>query len=479
MKLIGLNIFFQIILVVLVCYPVYSQDSIPDLVSADSTIQNYIISSIEIEGNQKTRKGIIIRELSFKEGDILTLAELEMAFDESKNNLLKQPLFNYVTFDKIIKDNGLIAIKIIVEERWFIWPQLFIINNDRNFNSWWQTKDFSNLDYRLEVTQYNMLGLNHILRVELSYGYTRELTLSYKNIFLDKAQHHFLGVKGSYFQQKSVFYRTYNNKQESYLSEKDALTGKHLRLEYSFRPRHKSRHSLFFSYNYLLADDSLVKVNPNFLANQNSQNSYFEMRYQYVFDRRDSRSYPLTGNWIDINLVKTGLGIIPSQNINFFHIRATLKQFYKFSDNFYGAHSLSLKKTFENEQPHYFRQGLGFLDYLRGFEYYVIDGQDYYLLKNTIKYNLLPTKISYLKFIPIKKFKKIHYAFYLTAYFDIGIAHEKNDEHILNNTLSNKLLYSSGLGFDIASYYDNVIRFEYSINSLGERGFFIHFKTSI
>jgi hypothetical protein len=180
-----------------------------------------------------------------------------------------------------------------------------------------------------------------------------------------------------------------------------------------------------------------------------------------------------------MRLEKTGLGLFDNQAVNLFSTRTSFSQFYLITNRFSGANSIILKKSFENRQPYYFKEGLGYHDFLRGFEYYVIEGEDYYLSKNTFKFELLPQRISNLKFIPLRKFRKIHYAIYLTTHFDIGIAHEKDEEVLLNNDLSNKLLYSTGVGIDIATYYDRVFRFEYSLNSLNEAGFFIHFKASI
>jgi hypothetical protein len=47
------------------------------------------------------------------------------------------------------------------------------------------------------------------------------------------------------------------------------------------------------------------------------------------------------------------------------------------------------------------------------------------------------------------------------------------------NPLANDLLVGYGLGIDLVTYYDWVIRFEYSFNKKGESGFFIHFMPSI
>jgi len=459
----------------------YSQDAIINTLSnSEISVKKKLVDEIIIEGNQKTHKNIILRELRFSEGLILDSISLIQAISQSRTNLLKLPLFNFVTIETLPQDSVVVKIKILVEERWYVWPQLSIINNERNFNTWLQNKDFTKLDYRVAVTQYNVLGLNHILNIGVSFGYTREFSLNYQNIFLDKKQHHFLGINARFFMQKSVFFRTFNNKLESFThDDTDVMEGRYFAVDYNYRPKYNARHSFILSYNQVLISDSLAISNPEFLGNGQTESNYFEFRYRYIYDKRDSRSYPLHGYFLDFGLTKTGIGFIPENNINLFSTLFSVKQFYQISKKFYGSHSVNIKKSLEFDQPYYYKRGLGYKDFLRGFEYYVVDCEDYYLLKNTLKIELLPQTVSTLNFVPVKKFKKIHYAFYLSAYFDIGYAIENNQEIINNNILPNSLLYSGGLGFDISSYYDKVFRFEYSINSLGEFGFFIHFRASI
>ena len=54
------------------------------------------ISLIEIEGNQVTKKEIIIRELSFQKGDSLNVTELIMKIQQSEKNLKNMKCFQIV-----------------------------------------------------------------------------------------------------------------------------------------------------------------------------------------------------------------------------------------------------------------------------------------------------------------------------------------------------------------------------------------------
>ena len=98
-------------------------------------------------------------------------------------------------------------------------------------------------------------------------------------------------------------------------------------------------------------------------------------------------------------------------------------------------------------------------------------------MKNNFKFELIPTRVLNFNFIPTEKFSKLYYAFYLNLYADMGYSIDNRD--ITTNPLANQYLMGYGIGLDFVTYYDFVVRFEYSFNILGESGFFIHFMPSI
>jgi len=63
---------------------------------------------------------------------------------------------------------------------------------------------------------------------------------------------------------------------------------------------------------------------------------------------------------------------------------------------------------------------------------------------------------------------------YLSLNNDFGFVN--NPFYKENNSLGNQLLWGGGIGLDIVAYYDKVFRLEYSFNSLGESGFFLHWE---
>jgi hypothetical protein len=59
----------------------------------------------------------------------------------------------------------------------------------------------------------------------------------------------------------------------------------------------------------------------------------------------------------------------------------------------------------------------------------------------------------------------------------MGYANDQNANG--QNPLANQLLWGTGVGIDFVTYYDLVIRFEYTINKQGETGFFINLVAPI
>ena len=119
--------------------------------------------------------------------------------------------------------------------------------------------------------------------------------------------------------------------------------------------------------------------------------------------------------------------------------------------------------------------GIGYNDFIRGYEYYVTNGSNYFINKNSLNFELLPTKVINLPWVPDGKFKKAHLTLYWSIFGDTGYV--KPDAFTPNNSLEGKMLYGYGTGLYMVASYDIVLRIEYSFNSTGENGFFFHIGT--
>ena len=123
------------------------------------------------------------------------------------------------------------------------------------------------------------------------------------------------------------------------------------------------------------------------------------------------------------------------------------------------------------KQPYYFQGGLGTqTDYLRGYEYYVIDGGSYGLLRFDFKRELFNNTYS----LPIRYFTALPIRIYPKVFADVGYI-DGAAEHY--NFLGNRVLYSAGVGLDVVTLYDIKIRMEFAWNHMSQNGLYLHFNS--
>ena len=122
-------------------------------------------------------------------------------------------------------------------------------------------------------------------------------------------------------------------------------------------------------------------------------------------------------------------------------------------------------------------QALGYDKIIRGYELYVLNGSQYFLSKNDIKVKLISDQYVKINFVKSEKFNSVPWSLYLAGHGDIGFV----EEHVNSGSspLAHHLQYGYGIGVHLITYYDRVLIFEYSINKMNEKGFFISTKFPI
>lgn len=123
-------------------------------------------------------------------------------------------------------------------------------------------------------------------------------------------------------------------------------------------------------------------------------------------------------------------------------------------------------------QEHAFADNLalGFRSFVRGYELYVIGGQHYGLFKQGLTRQMLDIDGIQLKFIRNPKFNTIPLSIYLNAFTDAGYVVDRS--FLEGNPLTNRLLVGGGVGLHAVTFYDIVLRLEYTLNKEGDRGFY-------
>jgi outer membrane protein assembly factor BamA len=447
--------------------------SLTDSVPLTATgVTFFTVRQISIEGNKKTRPAIILRELPFKPGDGYTLAELVKKFENGRRQLMNTALFHEVIVSLHKSEGYLVDVLVQVKERWYIFPIPYFKPVDRNLNQWLieQKASFKRVNYGIKLLYNNATGRNDKLRVTLISGYTKQLSFNYDRLYIDKKMKWGLNVGLNLGKNREVNYNSVNDKQVFFRSDDYLRKFMNMNMELTYRRAIRTRHRFGLSYIREDMADTVLKLNPTFFHAGRTRLEYPEMYYSMTYYDLDYIPYPTKGYAAEITLNKKGI----SKAMNLWQLSvkasgnwATGKKTFV-SVNTYG----SIKLPFR--QPYYNQRLLGYSDvFLQGYEYYVVDGAAGGYLKVAFNRRLFKFDIR----IPgTKKLapSRIPFNIYGKIYGNTGYIY---NPYPGNNYLSNRMLYSTGLGIDITTVYDFTLKLEWSFNQLGQNGLFVHRRT--
>jgi hypothetical protein len=200
------------------------------------------------------------------------------------------------------------------------------------------------------------------------------------------------------------------------------------------------------------------------------------LRYSYEYDDRDLRIFPTKGIKAQFEIEKTGWGEDDDENL----LRSIITMEWnhpitpKFLHKVSGIGRYSLSRS---EPSFYFYDGLGSgQKFVRGYELYVINGLDYLIGKYQLSYLLFEKQIKWGKFVFVDEFRSMPVKTYLSLHMETGHVTDPFTSEL--NPLANRWIYGGGLGINVLIYHNFLFQFNYNINDLGERGFFIHNQTS-
>jgi outer membrane protein assembly factor BamA len=462
-------------------YAIHATDSIKKpgkhLVKRDSTARFIRINRIFILGNRTTKERIILRELTLRQGDVIYSTDLPGILEQDRKKLINTRLFNTVNIRTLELDKDQFDLLVDLKERWYTFPVPVFELSDRNFNEWWQNynHDLSRVNYGLRLYRYNMRGRNETLRFHAQFGYVKRFEIYYRIPNLDREQKHGLAFDFDFTEAKNVAVRTKDHKLEYLESPEIIRRMSGGGISYQFRNSFYTTHSLKLDFRDVQIADTIFKENPNYLGGEaitRQQNT--SLGYSFTSDRRDYVGYPLRGHYFYVNLVKTGL--TSNDDVNKLENNLTFVKFMDLKRNFYLVSTTITYLSWPDKDLPYFNYGaLGYKkQFIQGYEIYVIEGPAYFVNKLTLRKRILSRTYDF-DIMPAEQFRHVPFAVYLKTYANIGYV--KNYENYeAGQGLTNRFLSSIGGGLDVVTSYDMVFRVEYTFNSEGEQGFFLHLK---
>lgn len=404
-----------------------------------------------------------------------TLNDRLQSIEKIRNRIFNTGLFvTVICHLDSLKEKNQYSLTIDVKERWYtyVFPLLDIA--DRNFNEWWRQRDrdLSRLNYGFWLVQKNMRGRNETLKLKLQGGFTGKAELFYNFPYIHKTQKSGMDLGLSYIYSRSLAYNIEDNVLSYHEGDKAQIRRYDFSMSYSHRGKFYNFHHAGIQFHYQQISDTIAVLNPEYFLDSKTLRRYITLVYSFSRDKRDIQYYALKGNYLKLKVEKLGLGIW--DDVNIFSMAGEFDFYQPINRHLFFATGIGSKLSFPSTQAFYDFKGLGYgNNYVRGYELYVINGQHTLLWKNSLKFRILSTTAQ-ADWVPLAQFSTVPLAIYATANFDFGYVYDKRNEFMTNLPLP-----GGGLGVDFVTFYDVVLRAEYSWNRYWEGGFYLQFMGAI
>ena len=425
------------------------------------------IRSITIKGNDKTKSYIIQRELPYKIGSIVPSDSLDAYNTLGQYQIFNTSLFNEAKVESIMVDSTTADILIHVKERWYLFPLPYFRWVDRNFSQWWnqQNRSLDRVNYGINFRQSNFSGNNDRLVIGLITGYTQQAVLRYQIPFIDKKLQWGVGAGLQFYTQKEMNFATLADKQVFYRSDRFLREGFRGNANFSYRPNLFERMNFQLGFGQEQITDEAFAKAPKLLPTLNRMMRYADFTFGFSKTKFDYNAYPTKGASTDFIWYQRLAKNAPLSSFQF--RKVFVHPFNK--TNFLYTESNSQIKFLANQN--YLDQkllGYGNLQ-MNGLEFYVVDGNAATIGKMAFHHKL--GSISLRNPITKKFLPEVKYHFWLRIYTQLGYVY--SEKPLNANKLSNTLLRTAGIGVDIISIYDFVLKVDYSVNQLGDKGLYL------
>jgi len=430
-----------------------------------------VVRSVSFVGNKITKEFVIRREMNLQEGDSILVSELEDLVEFNRLRILNSQLFVNASARIYNQTATSVDIEYTLKELFYWNAHPFVSLADRNFNVWYYDFDhkLNRLNIGADINRKNFRGRGEEIGIEGQVGFNKHLYLYYSNPYIDKSLKNGIKASIAYNTGKEIHSETDSNRQVFYRDE-SMNPYRWLRAEFSylFRPDYAATHELRFAFHHYDLSHQMMIDMPNYLGGRQNM-SIPEIMYRYRYNNTDDRNYPMEGWEIDAYADQKGWGLV--KDFNQWQVYLHLANYQPLYRNLSTAIHFRGRLFGPDNQPYFNYRAMGFKnDFVRGFEYYIIDGSHYGLLRTDLRqkifhYDFQQNIIPIVKYVPIDIYAK--------TYLDGGYVYSNN---FGNSFLNNKMLYGYGVGVDIVFSYYLKARIEYSFNSLREKGLFLNFR---
>lgn len=400
------------------------------------------VKSIVVQGNEKTKDYVILREMSTKVGE--TLSREALVKDQDRIYSLK--LFNKVSVSpEFVGDSATVYVD--VSERWYWFPYPII---------GFRYRELSKLYYGAGFAHQNFRGRNEKVFISFALGYDKWVALHYQNPKLTDGDDIFLDVQGSYgkLPNLSVLSSAY----DQYYYDTNLTLGKRFGLYQTVLGT--------AGYNVQqVSDPSAGRT-----LSSSGRDAYAYATLGYTYDSRNIREYATDGSLAAVSINKSGFG---ESQVNLVTYGFDLRKFIPINDDLsVGARTFG-NFTSGGAIPIYRHVYYGYGERLRGYFREIQEGED--IMGGNLEFRIAILKPRYLKasFIPIPEFSVLRYGLYAGIFADGGKVWYRNQSFPGKDWRSG---YGAGLHFLLP--YSLVVRTEYALNNIGKGELFVDLEAS-
>ncbi len=427
------------------------------------------VAAILLVGNRITHERILRAELDVREGDTLTMIELAARLEANRRRLFNLQLFHTVLVQASCQGSGQLVLLFAVQERLYTFPVPILSIADRNLRAWLDRSDrWRRLDYGIHLVRNNFRGRNEQLTANLQLGFNRKYELFYEAPGFGRARRVGLGASVSFSQSRSVDYRTFDDRPVPYRAD-DAFAIQRFYASGGLRLRHTVQLLTAFDVSYHREQllDSVNLDNPSYFLGR-THREFLDFSLVSTLNQRNTFAYPLTGQFAQALLVhrvflNPGLPALTT-------VRLVYDRYFSLGHGFYYAAELNGQVRLTRALAYADARALGYDALVRGYDAYVVDGRHYGLVQQGLSYRLFRASEIRLSGINNPKINTIPVVAYLNLFADAGYVGAPAAAS--GNQLPNRLLRSVGLGLHLVTYYDRVFTLEYTLNGLGQTGYF-------
>jgi outer membrane protein assembly factor BamA len=408
-------------------------------------IESIRIDSIRLSGNNVTQDFIILRELTFKKGDVVNGKILQY----NKERIFSLQLFNKVEFF-IIHENDMNILLISVKESWYIYPLPFVRSREGDIH---KTTFGVNLNYK------NFRGRDETLQAAAAVGYDPYYSIAYQNpaLFFEND----IGLTAS-----ASYSKVFNNSENALL-----ITGTDFQYtmfvsEFTLSKRLDQFNliSVSFGYNYIESPYSGIY---GISASGLNIDRFILFGGSYQLDTRDLKQYSENGLYSSIEYYHKGF---LENNISYNLLQLDLRSYHTLIENLSAKVRVAYRGTFGDVVPFYDYSILDYNGFLvRGHRNEHPEAHNMIVTSAEISYPILSEWDFSIK-LPLlpERLTSARIGIYISGFYDAGTAYNNESPVALNSFLSG---YGLGISFLVLPYYG--LRFEYALNERGSGEFSI------